>query len=268
MASSPTNVLPLTQPAVRRSRGIGLLLAGLGMVPFLAGVGELVPPHDAADIQARRQQVGATMPVSPNPSNFPIGAGGRARPTKDAISGSAISASDREPDSDKSRPADALGTPRSKRCSPCGRGGGAAEPPRAVGDDAFTAALFGPPDRNPDSVALIDGVIRTRGDEGGYLDRAAAAGWTARWYKAVVGSPDDVRLYLVMSAGARRSARWYSTIASWDDATGYAEVEASRSTTNALGIAAERAPLGKSRPFEPSSASDPQIDLAMSDHAG
>jgi hypothetical protein len=112
-------------------------------------------------------------------------------------------------------------------CPPCASKNITVDPDRFPGPDVFAAALFGPPDRQPNAAA-IETAIRTRGDAGGYLEPKAAAEWTARWYRAVTDPGDDVRLYLVMSASARWSARWYAAIAVWDESSGYGAVESSR----------------------------------------
>jgi hypothetical protein len=92
-------------------------------------------------------------------------------------------------------------------CPPCPSGAAAAEARQVTSIDPFAAALFGPPERAPDAAETLAVAIEKRGDAGGYLDPAAAAGWTARWYRAVTEPGESMRLYLIMSGSARWTGR-------------------------------------------------------------
>lgn len=51
----------------------------------------------------------------------------------------------------------------------------------------------------------------------------ATARWTASWYRAV--SNDEAGVYLVSPSAARWAIRWRSDVMSWDDTSGYGDVE-------------------------------------------
>jgi hypothetical protein len=69
-------------------------------------------------------------------------------------------------------------------CPSCTRRGAAADPRPATGIDLVSAALFGPPDRQPQAAFPADLAIDGRGEVRLYLEQTAAAPWLEPWRRA------------------------------------------------------------------------------------
>lgn len=224
MASSSPTILPSPVPTARWAPSLGVLLAGLGMILFCAGVGDMLPSAVPAGMESGRPRADAAehWPVAPEAGH---------RVWRLGWSGAWTAATDPgrppKPSPDAQPEVRAIGW-----CPPCPPARPSPDATTIAGADRLSAALFGPPARSLGAEEALAAAIERRGDAGGYLDPKVTARWTARWYRAVTDPGGDARQFLVMTSSVRWAAGWYRGIADWDVTSGYGAIEAGRTTSH------------------------------------
>jgi hypothetical protein len=161
---TPVRLPPIT---VWRVLALHVPLVGLGIVLLGAGMREMVLPAGEA---TRPLITSSSLPAEPG---IPTGGGTHAphRVGRPAI----------------------LSSPRLTATCPDPSEVTAtdARPPDSI--DGFAAAMFGPPDRQPQETLAERMLDRGRGQARGYLEQTASARWTAPWYRAALCKVGDER---------------------------------------------------------------------------